>query len=392
MPGYIFARTSRGTNHLIQQGAKLITAAADILEEYGLEYHRKNADAAVDFEKQKYWLPIDLYIGGAEHAVLHLLYSRFWVKFLHDEGLLPFDEPFSHLFNQGMILAYSYRDAQGKYYHPSDVEEQADGRVLARDNGAELVAQVEKMSKSKLNVVNPDDVIQQYGADAMRLYELFMGPLEVKKPWQMKDVEGVNRFLHRVWRLVVDANTGELNPRLTEAAPCTEPELQRTLHKTIKKVTSDTEALQMNTAIAQMMIFVNEATTTETLPREIVEEFLGGLVDPVEIFDGLTDEELAEVAKSCEEIDIDKESTLFEENDPAGYLYLHQARYYDRATGNHYLFRYDIAAPVTLERKQAAMLPICASTTRIPTTRVGRPSARKPSASPATDPIVPSGR
>ncbi len=159
-----------------------------------------------------------------------------------------------------MILAYSYRDAGGKYYHPSDVEER-DGEFFTKDGDAELETQIEKMSKSKLNVVNPDDVIEHYGADAMRLYEIFMGPLEVQKPWQMTGVEGVNRFLQRVWRLVVDEKTGGLNPRLTEAPAASEPELQRTLHKTIKKVTSDTETLQINTAIAQMMIFVNEATS-----------------------------------------------------------------------------------------------------------------------------------
>jgi leucyl-tRNA synthetase len=172
-----------------------------------------------------------------------------------------------------MILAYSYRDANGKYYHPSEVEER-DGRFFTRGGDTELEAQVEKMSKSKLNVVNPDEVIKAYGADAMRLYELFMGPLEVQKPWQMKDVEGVNRFLQRVWRLVVDEKSGDLNPKLSDAPASSEPELERTLHKTIKKVTSDTETLQMNTAIAQMMIFTNDATSAASLPREIVGAFL----------------------------------------------------------------------------------------------------------------------
>ena len=130
------------------------------------------------------------------------------------------------------------------------------------------------MSKSKLNVVNPDEVIDSYGADAMRLYEMFMGPLEIQKPWQMNGVEGVARFLQRVWRLVVDDKTGELNTKLTEAEPGSEPDLERTLHKTIKKVASDTETLQMNTAIAQMMIFVNEATSCATLPRATVTTFL----------------------------------------------------------------------------------------------------------------------
>ncbi len=225
-------------------------------------------------ELEDYWMPVDLYVGGVEHAVLHLLYARFWHKVLYDCGLVHTVEPFQRLFNQGMVLAYSYRDAKGKYYHPSDVKEDDDGTVVAKASGEPLEAQVEKMSKSKLNVVNPDDVIQQYGADAMRLYEMFMGPLEVQKPWQMKDVEGVNRFLQRVWRLVVDERTGEHNPKLRDAAPESEPGLERALHRTIKKVTADTETLQMNTAIAQMMIFVNEATTAATLPRDTVTTFL----------------------------------------------------------------------------------------------------------------------
>jgi len=222
---------------------------------------------------EEYWMPVDLYVGGVEHAVLHLLYARFWHKVLYDCGLVHTSEPFSKLFNQGMILAHSYRDSAGKYYHPSDIEER-DGLVYAKGTPTELEAQIEKMSKSKLNVVNPDDVISAYGADAMRLYELFMGPLEVQKPWQMKDVEGVNRFLQRVWRLVVDEETGDLNPKVVDALASSEPDLERTLHKTIKKVSSDTETLQMNTAIAQMMIFTNEATTAASLPREILRPFL----------------------------------------------------------------------------------------------------------------------
>ena len=224
-------------------------------------------------EAENYWMQIDLYVGGVEHAVLHLLYARFLHKVLFDCGYVHTEEPFTKLFNQGMILAYSYRDAAGKYYHPSEAEER-DDRFFLKGTDSALEAQVEKMSKSKLNVVNPDEVIQAYGADAMRLYELFMGPLEVQKPWQMKDVEGVNRFLQRVWRLVVDEKSGGLNPKLCDSPASSEPELDRTLHKTIKKVDSDTETLQMNTAIAQMMIFVNDATSAKTLPREIVGAFL----------------------------------------------------------------------------------------------------------------------
>jgi leucyl-tRNA synthetase len=234
----------------------------------------RNEQQAWSPEAERYWMPVDLYVGGVEHAVLHLLYARFWHKVLYDCGLVHTVEPFQRLFNQGMVLAYSYRDSRGKYYHPSEVEEREDGRVLATATGEELSSQVEKMSKSKLNVVNPDDVVDRYGADAMRLYEMFMGPLEVQKPWQMKGVEGVNRFLHRVWRLVVDERSGDLSIKLTDAAPGSEPELERALHKTIKKVTDDTESLRMNTAIAQLMIFVNQATAAATLPRETATAFL----------------------------------------------------------------------------------------------------------------------
>ncbi len=223
---------------------------------------------------ENYWMPIDLYVGGVEHAVLHLLYARFWHKVLYDCGWVSTKEPFQKLFNQGMILAYSYRDSGGKYYLPSDAEIREDGTAVLKTTGEDLESQIEKMSKSKLNVVNPDDVVGEYGADSMRLYELFMGPLEVQKPWQMKGVEGVYRFLQRTWRLVVDEKAGGLNPRLTDAPSSSEAELERTLHKTIKKVASDTETLQMNTGIAQMMIFVNEATTAETLPKDTIKTFL----------------------------------------------------------------------------------------------------------------------
>ncbi|MDX2170940.1 MAG: leucine--tRNA ligase, partial [Deltaproteobacteria bacterium] len=233
----------------------------------------KNEREAWSRESEQYWMPVDLYVGGVEHAVLHLLYARFWHKVLYDCGLVHTTEPFQRLFNQGMILAYSYQDARGKYYHPSDVEER-DGVPVLRATGERLTSQIEKMSKSRLNVVSPDEVIDQYGADAMRLYELFMGPLDQVKPWQMSGVEGVHRFLQRAWRLVVDERSGALASRLVDAPVESEAALNRTLHQTIQKVLEDTEALRFNTAIAQMMVFVNEATSSATLPRAIVRDFL----------------------------------------------------------------------------------------------------------------------
>jgi leucyl-tRNA synthetase len=225
-------------------------------------------------EAERYWMPVDLYVGGVEHAVLHLLYARFWHKVLYDCGLVSTIEPFQQLFNQGMILAYSYQDANGKYYYPDEVEER-NGAWYTRQGQVPVQTQIEKMSKSKLNVVDPDDVIAQYGADAMRLYELFIGPLSASAPWQMTGVDGIYRFLQRVWRLVVDENTGGLNAKLTDAPGDRVPALWKQLHKTIKEVVEDTSTIdKMNTAISHMMVFVNAATQAETLPRETVKAFL----------------------------------------------------------------------------------------------------------------------
>ncbi len=232
-----------------------------------------NPRAAWSQEAEAYWMPVDLYVGGVEHAVLHLLYARFWHKVLYDCSLVHTPEPFQKLFNQGMILAYSYRDANGKYYHPSEVR-QVGTEATVLQTGAPLEMKIEKMSKSKQNVVNPDEVIQQYGADAMRLYELFMGPLEQTKPWQMDGVDGVSRFLCRVWRLLIDERTGAISERIADLPPDQTHGLWKSLHKTIKKVEEDTEALRFNTAISQMMIFVNEAMTVERLPKSVAQLFL----------------------------------------------------------------------------------------------------------------------
>ena len=197
----------------------------------------RNAEAFADKQKLQAWLPVDLYVGGAEHAVMHLLYARFWHKVLFDIGVVPTDEPFQKLFNQGMILG---------------------------ENN-------EKMSKSRGNVVNPDHVVAKFGADTLRLYEMFMGPLEATKPWNTSGVEGLFRFLQRTWRLFVTEDGDGLNPAIGGHSA---PELERTLHKTIKKVGGDIEALRFNTAISQMMIFVNEAYKVEKLPRQTLETFV----------------------------------------------------------------------------------------------------------------------
>jgi len=189
-------------------------------------------------EKEKYWMPVDLYIGGAEHAVLHLLYSRFWHKFLYDLGHVTTKEPFKKLVNQGMILG-------------------EDGQ---------------KMSKSRGNVVNPDKVIDDYGADSMRLYEMFMGPLEAIKPWNMQGVEGVHRFLQKLWRAVVEKNTGELHESIKQVQP-DEPTL-RLLNQTIKKVGDDIESFGFNTAISAMMILVNHLAKLAVIPKIAVEKIV----------------------------------------------------------------------------------------------------------------------
>ncbi len=240
---------------------------------YYLRYLDADNDrAAWDLELEKYWLPVDLYVGGVEHAVLHLLYARFWHKVLYDCGLVASKEPFKRLFNQGMILAPSYRSAGGKYYPREELEERG-GELYPPGEDTPVEVQVERMGKSKMNGVDPMEVIGRYGADAVRLYELFMGPLEQTKPWQMEGLEGVYRFLGRIWRLCVDERSNALAPAITDAPASSEPELEKTLHRTIKKVRDDTEGLRFNTAIAQMMVFVNEATAAATLPREILETF-----------------------------------------------------------------------------------------------------------------------
>ena len=223
-----------------------------------------NEDAAWDKDKEKYWMPVDLYVGGAEHAVLHLLYSRFWHKVLYDLGYVSTKEPFQKLINQGMILGLSYKDQRGAIV-PMDNVEQRDGKFFNNETGEELIEFPAKMSKSLKNVVNPDDVINEYGADSMRLYEMFMGPLEATKPWNTAGVEGVHRFLKKSWRLI---NESEITDEKLDKKQLI------LLHQTIKKVTEDTETFNYNTAISQMMIFVNEFSKSNKLPKEAAESYV----------------------------------------------------------------------------------------------------------------------
>ena len=202
-------------------------------------------------EKEKYWMPVDLYIGGAEHAVLHLLYSRFWHKVLFDLGIVSTDEPYKKLFNQGMILAFAYETSAGSKVASDEVEER-DGKFFHKKTGEELRQIVAKMSKTLKNVVNPDDVVANYGADSLRLYEMFMGPLDATKPWTDTGVKGVFNFLCRVHRFFAD-------PANIINDYSDDEETLKLLHQSIKKVTADIESLKFNTAISQLMIFTNLA-------------------------------------------------------------------------------------------------------------------------------------
>jgi len=231
----------------------------------------RNAERFTDERAERYWMPVDLYIGGAEHAVLHLLYARFWHKVLYDLGYVSTPEPFARLFNQGMIRSFAYRDGRGVYVPYKDVE-YTDAGPRHKQTGEPLTESVEKMSKSLKNVINPDEVIAAYGADTFRLYEMYMGPLESSKPWNTRDVPGVHRFLHRVWRLIVDESTGELHPAVRDVQP--DEDCLRVLHRTIREVQEDIEALRFNTAIAHMIVFVNDMTGRSIRPKSVLESFV----------------------------------------------------------------------------------------------------------------------
>ncbi|MFC3927178.1 leucine--tRNA ligase [Streptococcus caprae] len=223
----------------------------------------KNNDKLADEDLLKAWLPVDIYIGGAEHAVLHLLYARFWHKFLYDIGVVPTKEPFQKLFNQGMILGTSYRDDRGALVATDKVEKR-DGSFFHIETGEELEQAPAKMSKSLKNVVNPDDVVNQYGADTLRVYEMFMGPLDASIAWSEEGLEGSRKFLDRVYRLIttkdiVAENSGALD---------------KVYHETVKTVTEHIEELKFNTAIAQLMIFVNAANKEESLFVDYAKGFI----------------------------------------------------------------------------------------------------------------------
>lgn len=222
-----------------------------------------NDEAFASKEAQEYWMPVDFYVGGVEHAVLHLLYARFWQKVLYDAGLVTCKEPFKKLVNQGMIVAYSYQDDAGKYYYPKDIEQRGK-EYFVKGTDIKVNKQIDKMSKSRNNVVNPDEVIQEYGADALRMYEMFMGPIDAEKPWATEGINGISRFLKRVWTLMTTkvANTGS-------------EELSRQMHKLIKGVTEDMERLTFNTATAKMMEFVNAWSKSEQpLAKSDAEKFV----------------------------------------------------------------------------------------------------------------------
>ena len=265
----------------------------------------RNSEVFIDREKEKAWMPVDLYVGGAEHAVLHLLYSRFWHKVLFDRGHVSTPEPFRKLVHQGMILGEieftGYRRASGEWVSTADVvdddagqpqikatresislvkveseqiEKRGDVFVLKAQPEIRIDSRAHKMSKSRGNVVNPDVIVSEYGADSLRLYEMFMGPLEAVKPWSMQSVSGVRGFLDRAWRMIVDerAEATELNAAMQDVPPTAEQD--RVLHKTIKAVTNDIAHLDLNTAIARMMEFVNFFTKETVRPKSAMERFV----------------------------------------------------------------------------------------------------------------------
>ena len=223
-------------------------------------------------EAEKYWMPVNLYIGGAEHAVLHLLYARFWHKVLYDLGVVSTKEPFQRLVNQGMITSFAFQRANKTLVPVDEVEKRDDGNFYEKKTGEKLEQIVAKMSKSLKNVVNPDDEIKAYGADSVRMYEMFMGPLTMSKPWSTQGIVGIHRFLEKVWAISekpisdVDISGKLADEKLISA--------RKTFAQTVKKVTADTASLNFNTAISQMMIFINEISKLDSVPKAIWQDFV----------------------------------------------------------------------------------------------------------------------
>ena len=243
----------------------------------------RNAQAPFSKEAESYWGPVDLYVGGAAHAVMHLLYARFWHKVFFDAGLVHTSEPFQKLFNQGMVTAFAYEDPTGRLVPSAEVESKGDG-YARRSDGQPLQQIVTKMAKSLGNVVNPDDMIEEHGADTFRLYEMFMGPLADSKPWNTRDIPGCRRFVERAWRVFVDPDGATpIRPQFAAGAP--EPEvkgdtelLERALAKALQRAEDSFQSLNLNTAIAGYMTFVNEATRMlPAMSRSQGERFLRAL-------------------------------------------------------------------------------------------------------------------
>lgn len=223
-------------------------------------------------EKEKYWMPVDLYIGGAEHAVLHLLYARFWHKVLYDLGFVSTKEPFQRLVNQGMITSFAFQRANKTLVPVDEVEKRDDGNYYEKKTGEKLEQIVAKMSKSLKNVVNPDDEIKAYGADSVRMYEMFMGPLTMSKPWATQGIVGIHRFLEKVWAISEKPLSDiDIKGKLTDEKLIS---ARKTFAQTVKKVTNDTATLNFNTAISQMMIFINEISKLDSVPREMWSDFV----------------------------------------------------------------------------------------------------------------------
>ncbi len=232
----------------------------------------QNEKAFCSKEAENYWMPVDLYVGGAEHAVLHLLYSRFWHKVLYDCGLVSTKEPFQRLVNQGMITSFAFQRKNKTLVPTDEVDQKADGTYFEKATGEPLEQIVAKMSKSLKNVVNPDDEIKAYGADSVRMYEMFMGPLTMSKPWSTQGIVGIHRFLEKVWAISEKPlNDIDITGKIEDKALVS---LRKTFAQTVKKVSNDTDTLNFNTAISQMMIFINEAGKFESLPRAMWSDFV----------------------------------------------------------------------------------------------------------------------